>query len=154
MFEVREWVVRTTDDAEGVVTANISGGAQVWFPRDHCHQWVSNDLLRRRWTIHAHVVTHSSDCDGSHERRYLDVMSLEERCDQFGDIAFRERVLGDVVSLHSTGTLAVTPDKIDWDEQTEEGYRHVTVKWCDEDKCYHRLPPQRDFRAELTGHWY
>lgn len=105
----------------------------------------------RASNIHAHVSTSSRDCDGDYSGGHVDEMTLEERCDQFGDLHFRERVLGNVVTLHGYGELKVTPEGLEWHEQTDEGYRAASVRWC-EDACADERPWQRDHRAEAAGY--
>jgi len=106
---------------------------------------------RRAYRVHAHVSTSSRDCDGDYSGGHVDELTLEERCDQFGDLHFKERVLGNVVTLHGYGDLKVTPEGLEWHEQTEEGYRAASVRWC-EDECAEERPWQRDHRAESMGY--
>ena len=77
-------------------------------------------------------------------------MTLEERCDAMGDLHFKDRVLSGTVSLHADGTLNVYPDGLFWREDTEEGYRAIDVRWC-EDDC-DEASWQRDHTAERMGY--
>lgn len=100
---------------------------------------------------HAHVVQNSRDCDGDYEHRHVDRPNALERTEEFGDLAFKERVMGSVVSLHAEGALTVTPEGMHWNQPTDEGYVHTEVWWCDEDDCDDKST-QRDFRAESMGY--
>jgi hypothetical protein len=100
--------------------------------------------------LHAHVDSRSRDCDGTYSSGYVCEMTTEERTGEFGDLRFQERVLGNAVTLHGHGTLEVTPDGMSWWETTDEGYRAVEVRWC-EDDCP-EASWQRDHRAEEMGY--
>jgi len=113
--------------------------------------WAGTTAAWRRLRLHAHVSTSSRDCDGDYSGGHVDEMTLEERCDQFHDLHFKERVMGNVVSLHGEGTLEVSPSGLHWREQTEEGYRAADVEWC-ERECEAERPWQRDHRAEAAGY--
>jgi hypothetical protein len=128
-FDVRD---KTEDNPDGT----WAGTEQAW---------------RRRDTLHAHADRRSRDCDGDYSAGNVYEMTLEERCDAFGDLRFKERVMGSVVSLHGYGTLTVKPEGMDWDEQTEEGFVAVAVEWC-EDECSDTRSWQRDHRAEAMGY--
>ena len=110
---------------------------------------------REAWTrfyrMHAHMESHSRDCDGDYTAGHVYEMSLAERTDQFGEITFKERVVANIVSLHASGTLSVTPEVVEWYEDTDEGFRRVEVLWC-EDECPHERTWQRDHRAEAAGY--
>jgi hypothetical protein len=110
---------------------------------------------REAWTrffrMHAHMSSQSRDCDGDYSHGHVYEMTLAERTDQFGEITFKERVMGSTVSLHGTGELRVSPLGLEWHEDTEEGYRRVSVTWC-EDECPHERSWQRDHRAEAMGY--
>lgn len=107
--------------------------------------------------LHAHFETEAADCDGTRLRSWTEAMNEAERQDSFGDIAFHDRVGSYVVNTYSlmcSGTLSVTRHddgpSMTWHEPTEEGYRHVKVKFCtgecDDDPTY------RDLRAESMGY--
>lgn len=108
--------------------------------------------------LHAHVSTESADCDGSYSRSHVATLNDDERAmseqtvNDFHDIVFKARVVGDTVSTHTHGTLTVTPDGVEWSEQTEEGYRSVSVSWCEHGSCDTYLRTQRDHRAESMGY--
>jgi hypothetical protein len=97
------------------------------------------------------VETDTADCDGRYTAGHVTEMTLEERCDLFGDIFFKERVIGSTVNLHGHGTLTVKPEGVEWREQTDEGYRHVEVTWCEEE-CSDTRTWKRDHRAESMGY--
>ena len=108
---------------------------------------------RRAFRVHAHVETSSRDCDGTYTAGHVMELTLEERCDQFGDLHFKDRVMASIVTIHGHGTLTVTPSRLSWHEQTEEGYRAAEVRWCEDDcpeagwKSWHR-----DHSAEAAGY--
>ena len=101
--------------------------------------------------LHAHMTSASRDCDGDYTAGHVYEMTTQEKADQFSDLVFKDRVLANVVSLHGYGTLTVTPEGIEWREDTEEGYRAVDVRWC-EDECPEERSWQRDHRAEAAGY--
>ena len=157
-FSVGEWVERIMDGAVGVVRRMEQWDNDWVFyvdtdpqrPRED-NVWAgTTSAWTRHFRWHAHVETDSADCDGRYTSGRIDEMTLQERCDQFGDLHFKERILGNAVTLHGHGTLTVTPDGLSWHEQTEEGYRANEVRWCEED-CEGRTW-QRDHRAESMGY--
>lgn len=84
--------------------------------------------------LHAHIVSESRDCDGTHYSRRIDRPTDEERESTFGDLEFKHRIMGDVVSVIAVdGTLRVEKDRLSWHENTEEGYRTGDVDWCEDD---------------------
>jgi hypothetical protein len=164
-FSIGEWVERKFDGAVGVVKKVQESEPEGDFyfyvdlaPHSHRGGLLDTDLWagttgawRRHFRLHAHVETSSRDCDGDYSGGHTDEMTTQERCDQFGDLHFKERVLGNVVTLHGEGTLEVSPSGLHWHEQTEEGYRRADVTWC-EDECEDERPWQRDHRAEAAGY--
>ena len=160
-FSIGEWVERKTDGAVGAVKSvqpweNPDGDLDFIYAVDLDRHpddvWSGTAIAwRRHFRWHAHVSTHSRDCDGDYSGGHVVEMTLEERCDRFGDLHFKERVLGDTVTLHGHGTLEVTPDGLSWHEQTDEGYRAARVRWCEED-CPTERSWQRDHRAEAAGY--
>lgn len=121
------------------------------FGNDKADVPVTQNGLRSYIRIHAHVETESCDCDGRYTSGHTDVPNTDERTSQFGDILFKERVVCSVMSLHSTGTFQVTPQRVFWNEQTDEGYRHAEITWCDDDGCVGKSW-QRDHSAEAAGY--
>jgi len=101
--------------------------------------------------LHAHMEGSSRDCDGDYSRGHVYEMTTLEKDDQFGDLHFKQRVIGNIVSLHGHGTLTVTPERVRWHEQTEEGYSAAEITWC-EDECADTRSWQRDHRAEAAGY--
>ena len=100
--------------------------------------------------LHAHVEIESRDCDGMYSQGYVFEMTTLERDETFPDIAFKDRVVTSIISLHSHGTLNVRPSGVFWYESTEEGYRRADVTWCD-DTCS-GSSWQRDHSAEAAGY--
>lgn len=72
----------------------------------------------------------------------------------FHDLAFKERVLGDHVAFHSEGgvTVKVTRDGFTMHEPTDEGYRSAEVQWCEDPECDTEASSQRDVFAEQMGY--
>lgn len=158
-FLIGEWVERRTDGAIGIVigveqydgeylfrvrlqrsgdpTLNeVLGTTAAW---DHYHR------------VHAHVVWSSADCDGRYSGGRVEHPVSTERTNQFGDLHFKERLLGDVVSFHRHGTVTVTPDGFTWHCDTDEGHEHTVVEWCEDEGCDDKRW-QRDHRAEAMGY--
>lgn len=102
-------------------------------------------------SLHAHIDNRSRDCDGDYSSGYVAEMTTQEKTERYPDLAFKERVVSGVVSLHSHGVLTVKPDGVTWNEQTDEGFRAVDVEWC-EDECSDKRSWQRDHRAESMGY--
>jgi hypothetical protein len=102
-------------------------------------------------TLHAHVTQESRDCDGRYTSGLVYEPTIDERADDFGDLHFKQRVIGYAINLHAEeGTLAVTPDGAIWHEMTEEGYVRSETRWC-EDDCK-EASWQRDHSAEAAGY--
>lgn len=101
--------------------------------------------------LHAHVETDARDCDGRYSQGYVLEMTTLERADVFPDITFMRRVMSDTVRVYGIhGVLNVTPNDLTWSETTDEGYRVVNVRWC-EDEC-EECTWQRDYTAEREGY--
>jgi hypothetical protein len=158
-FSVGEWVQRRIDGKVGVVRKAQPYNEDFVFyvdfsVSDHTEKelWAgTTQAWTRFYRLHAHAEGSSRDCDGTYTNGHVYEMTLTERCDQFGDLHFKERVLVNTVSLHGLGTLAVRPDGLSWHEQTEEGYRASEIRWC-EDDCPDERSWQRDHRAEEAGY--
>lgn len=107
--------------------------------------------------LHAHYESSSVDCDGRMDRSYVISPNDDERASEFGDLEFKERVLGNVVSVTGLGgTLTVTTfedgtARLSWGEQTDEGSRSVEATFC-EDDCDDAEYSQRDHSAEAMGY--
>lgn len=102
--------------------------------------------------LHAHLTTESSDCDGRYSRESIREIETSELRDEFGDITFKQRILGTLLSIYQKGTLDVTPDGAEWNQPTDEGHINVLVEWCDDPEC---SPPKygfRDHSAEAAGY--
>lgn len=111
--------------------------------------------------LHAHIDTASTDCDGPLYRDYVEFLTDEEKAasvaangiNDFTDIRFRERILNSQVNVYccEAGTLLVDGDGFRWTEQTDEGYRSSTVRWCEDPTCTPSYA-QRDVYAEMMGY--
>jgi hypothetical protein len=160
-FSIGEYVRRKMDGKVGVVKS-----VQPWHEGGFAYSvdldpsrpsnedvWSGTEAAwEPAFKIHAHVSTRSRDCDGDYSGGSMYELTLEERCDQFGDLHFKERVMASIVSLHGHGTLTVDSDTgISWHEDTEEGYREAEALWCESD-CGEERPWQRDHRAEAAGY--
>lgn len=156
-FSVGEYVKRRMDEKVGrVKSVNVYNGDWLYSvqfdPRDTEDVWSGTTGAWKRATdVHAHVSTESRDCDGRYTGGHVVEMTLEERCSAFGELEFKGRVLTNVVTLHGAGTLQVTPDGLEWWEQTDEGYSAADVRWC-EDECPDERPWMRDHTAEAAGY--
>lgn len=106
-------------------------------------------------TLHAHVSTAAADCDGPMYREFVQEMNDEERTnDEYGDLVFKERILGNHVSFHSEFGVAVkvSAEGFTMHEQTDEGYRSADVTWCEDEECDPNSYSQRDVYAEQMGY--
>jgi hypothetical protein len=113
-------------------------------------------------TLHAHVSTAAADCDGPMYRTYVESLNDSERAmhdaangvNDFHDIVFKERVLGNHVSFCPDGSVRVNVRKegFNMSEATEEGYRSADVRWCEDADCDPNAASQRDVFAEQMGY--
>jgi hypothetical protein len=70
----------------------------------------------------------------------------------FHDLHFKDRILGNAVSFHAEqATVEIHPNGFNYREPTDEGYRSVEVTWC-EDDCDENAYSQRDVYAEAMGY--
>jgi hypothetical protein len=160
-FLVGETVARVMDGAEGkVISVSEWDGGWAYAvdlgrtPMEGLESdvWSGSENAWRSTQTHAHVYTTSQDCDGKYERSHVDRPSAIERTEEFGDLHFKERVLGNTVSLHAeNGTLTVYPGGMFWSQQTDEGYVHTQVVWCNKDYCDDDTT-FRDHTAERAGY--
>lgn len=157
-FSIGEWVERRMDGKVGRVHSTQRFNDEDIFYVDLGGRNKQEDIWagsagawRRHFRVHAHVETSSRDCDGLYTGGHVLEMTLQERCDHFGDLHFQQRVLAGVVTLHGTGTLTVNPEGLSWHEVTDEGYRAEEVRWC-EDECPEERSWQRDHTAESMGY--
>ena len=111
---------------------------------------------------HAHVSIASADCDGPRTSHHVTVMNDEEIAESgkayndFSEIHFRERVVGDAVSPTTyrdgqTGNLTIHEHGFEFHRDTDEGYHRVDVIWC-EDDCDLGERGQRDYFAEAMNY--
>lgn len=111
-------------------------------------------------TLHAHVSTAHADCDGPFYRDYVTALNDDERAEHerqngvndFHDLHFKERVMGNHVSFHGHVKVSVTPEGFTMYEQTDEGYRSAEVYWCEDADCDPHAASQRDVYAEMMGY--
>lgn len=143
--------VMTISEFDGGITYLVNLGREPMEGHTDDCWWEAEQAWRRHFRTHAHVVTNSRDCDGDYEHRHVDRPSAIERTEEFGDLNFKERVMGYIISFHVEGTLAVTPKGMLWTQDTEEGYIRSEVWWCEQDDCDDQST-QRDFRAEQAGY--
>ena len=111
-------------------------------------------------TLHAHVSTASRDCDGLYTREYVMVFNEDERAESgkayndFSDIHFMNRVMCQVASPYACELgmrVTVDDDGIEVHENTDEGYRKASVRWC-RDECDTDDHSFRDHTAEAAGY--
>lgn len=104
-------------------------------------------------TIHAHIDNASQDCDGPVYRSRVEAMTDAERAGEFSEIHFRERVLLSEISVYAVqdATLNVDANGFYWSENTDEGYRSATVRWCNA-PCDLGEKSYRDVYAEQMGY--
>lgn len=110
--------------------------------------------------LHAHIATGTSDCDGPMYRDYTVFLNDEEKAEHerqdgvndFHDLHFKSRILGDMVSFSPfvAVKVEVTTHGFTASEETEEGFRHCEVTWC-EHECGESYS-QRDIYAEMMGY--
>jgi len=111
-------------------------------------------------TLHAHISTAGSDCDGPVYDGYIERLSVEEidehvkanGVNDFHDLHFKARVLDMMVSFHpqDEATVTITCDGFTYSEDTDEGYRAAEVRWCEDDCSDDRF--HRDVFAEQMGY--
>lgn len=111
-------------------------------------------------TLHAHVSTTARDCDGTYDHAYVVTFNDDETAESqkdvndFSGIHFMNRVMSLVASPYACQfgmTVKVDDDGIEVHENTEEGYRQASVRWCHED-CDTDARSQRDHAAEAAGY--
>ena len=110
------------------------------------HSWMP-------YVPHAHITHRSRDCDGVYEHDLVVMPTDEERCNIYGDMEFKRRMISEAISISGFGgTLDLEGDTFSWYEKTEEGYVQVSGQWCydcgETDKSY----SFRDFTAEAAGY--
>lgn len=112
-------------------------------------------------SLHAHISTFSSDCDGPMYRDFVKTMNDAEIAhheqangvNDFSSLMFKERILSWHVSFSplDEAEVRITRDGFDYVEATDEGMRRVEVRWC-EDDCATDQYSQRDVFAEQMGY--
>lgn len=101
--------------------------------------------------IHAHVDVRARDCDGVVSSGSIVQPDLSHRRHQFGDLLFKEAVLGSCVHFHQEGRVEIRPDEVEITQYTDEGYRQTMIAWCDS-KCSGDGRWYRDHSAEAAGY--
>lgn len=122
-------------------------------------------------TLHAHIDRATSDCDGPFYSSYVEFLNDDEKAlhdralaeglskgydgavNDFHDLHFKERILGGQVSFHpeEDAEVHITKAGFTVSEQTDEGYRRVEVRWCEDETCTPTYT-QRDVYAEMMGY--
>ncbi len=120
-------------------------------------------------TLHAHISIESADCDGRYSRSYIETMNETELSDKeaaialgialgkegavndFSDLDFKARVLGNRVSYHEHSKVFISPEGFEVQMPTDEGYSHSEVRWCT-DNCDETRSTYRDHTAEAAGY--
>ena len=110
--------------------------------------------------LHAHVDASLNDCDGRITQEYVIFFNDAERAESgklyndFSDIHFMERVLGDIASPYPytapRTTVEIDEDGFHVTRQHEEGVNHIEVEWCRKDCPDTYL--RRDHRAESMNY--
>ena len=111
-------------------------------------------------SLHAHVARESADCDGRHGLDYIVTINSEERAEHaaangindFHDLNFKSRVLGNVVSFHADAEVRINAQGFGYTEVTDEGYTRAEVTWCEDESCDPDEGGQYDQFAELSGY--
>lgn len=111
-------------------------------------------------SLHAHVFTESCDCDGPKGYDYIVTLNSDEFAEHvrqngvndFHAYRFKERVLGGIVSFSSKARIEVDELGFTYSEATEEGYRNVEARWCNNAYCDPSVTSQRDRFAEAAGY--
>lgn len=159
-FEIGEYVRRKMDNAVGIVRrvdvheerpmylVELQEGPA--FPADRTF-WGNEGAWTPGYLLHAHLSRVSRDCDGEYTYEAVARMEKSERCSEFGDLEFKGRVTGEVISFHEYGDLSVTPEGVAWSMRTEEGYVHTEMTWCEEPDC-EDMSTARDLSAERAGY--
>lgn len=122
--------------------------------------------------LHAHISTVAVDCDGPFHRSYVETFNddeIEEHAralnhgmdlgydgpvNDFSEIHFMNRVLSNVASpyaCHHGMRVTIDDEGIEVHENTDEGYREATVRWC-RDECDTDAHSQRDVYAEMMNY--
>lgn len=113
-------------------------------------------------SLHAHIDTASTDCDGPMYREYVVTLNDDEIAqhvaadgvNDFHDLEFKARVLSSQVSFHSEFGVTVKVDEhgFEMHEQTDEGHRSSSVRWCEDETCDEEAYSQRDIYAEMMNY--
>ena len=154
---VGDWVTHTSG-LTGVVEYTTERYGLVQYHVRGKNGWKNHQVTDRDntflpfHTVHAHVEKETTDCDGRHTIRWVSEMNEVERKEEFGDLALKDRVMCWIVSMHAdSGMLSVNRGGITWHEDTEEGYVHTDVSWCEKPDCVEGVE-HRDHYAEQRGY--
>lgn len=145
------------DGTEAVYSKSLGDGRHRVWSFDRSGQPISRheetDDMTTQCTEHAHVDRVARDCDGEYRSGYVTEPTAEERCSEFGDTEFRQRAIMDIINTRTPkGTLEIMDDLVQWYEETEEGYRNMTLMFCTQDHCPTEEAYSRDMQAEKAGY--
>lgn len=120
-------------------------------PGDATRILLLQDEVEPLVNLHAHVDVRARDCDGVVSSGSIVRPELSHRRSQFGDLQFKEAVLGSHVHFHQEGRVEIRPDEVEITQYTDEGYRQTMIAWCDS-KCSGDERWYRDHVAEAAGY--
>jgi hypothetical protein len=114
-------------------------------------------------TLHAHVSRSQRDCDGPTYDSYVEVFNDTEVAEyeaaqvrgynDFSDLHFKGRVLSGEVAFHAeSAEVQITSDGFQYHEPTDEGFRAVDVRWCEDESCDTGERSHRDVYAEMMNY--
>ncbi len=114
--------------------------------------------------LHAHLTTSSRDCDGGHGNEWIERLNEAELAEHvaadgvndFHDLHFKARILSNAVSFNFSegfdAEVHITDSGFDYREPTEEGYRAVEVRWCEDEDCVEPRNCVYDEYAQMMGY--
>lgn len=124
---------------------------------DGSSEWRHTDDGSPAYTHHTHVEIASNDCDGPHQRSYVDlphpaVESTSEFDHWMGEVRYlpNPAVYGEgemTLTHHDDGTYSGT-----WSARTEEGREYKGITLCRDPHCAYARSSQRDYYAEAAGY--
>lgn len=104
-------------------------------------------------TLHFHVETSSTDCDGRLDRDYI--TTINEGEDEYG---FKARVLSSLVSWSYENRVVFNDEDSEGGTEIEVSYQHDEGRFygearlCRNEDCDHSKAGQRDHYAEAMGY--
>lgn len=112
--------------------------------------------------LHAHVDRSSRDCDGPMYDSYVVAFNEAEIAERdqsggvndFSDIHFMNRVFVNEAGPYAVSQASITIDEqgFEYHEDTDEGYRKSSVRWCEDEDCDPNFTSHRDVFAEMMGY--